>query len=1143
MNKIKNILLYIFFTFLIHDTHPSEEAVIISEFMASNHNTIEDGYGESSDWIELHNYGSTLIDLTGWFLTDSASIPDKYSFPSGTVIHPNEFLIIFASGKKPKTNKDPKRNLHAGFRLSKNGEYLAIIKPDKKTIVHDYSPNYPLQFNDVSYGVSMRIKSHPSPTAQDIGYFKSPTPGAVNNHEISHSGPIIKKVEHEPKILNDSESLIITAEIDKASLTVDRVNLYYRIMHEPEQVTIMLDNGRKPDNKSNDGIYSALIDKSNFKPGHMVRYYVEVNKNISNIAPTRSPPYPKSENAPKHYGTIVRPVDIDGCNLPILHWFLEDEKSVDRVVSSHQRHGVQASVYFDGRFYDNIFSRVRGASGPSFSKKSYKLDFNPGYKFKFLPGQPAVEEINLNSNYQDKAKVREPLAYETYRKSGVISPDSYQVRVHRNGEFFSIANLTEQVDKTFLNRRSLDPEGALYKMYNSGTTSTSGVSKQTRKYESNVDLRQLVTGLKLKGAKGENYVFDNLNVPQIINYWAAGTIIQDFDRTSKNWYLYRDSNNTGQWMMIPWDKDLTFGLMSLQTDNVRGNHDSPTSGTSKVGHPFFGIYENCCSGANSDSGNKVMKALFETRRGREMFLRRLRSLMDEILQAPGTRKQNLFYEDRLDERYEAMRVSAELDLEKWNWGFGSKQTLKQAINILSRKYLMERRIHLFRTHSVNNNKTRKNALIPDSQNRNVVLMLEVDDNMIGSEKNEKEYIKINNLNSFAVDVSNFQLDGLISYKFKPGTVIPSKDTIYLTKNYNSFRSREKSPRGGEGLFIQGDYKGRLSYSRGGVITMADDKGKKLTDFKCSPKLSSQQKYLRITELHYNPQMRTGDNGLIKLEDECEFIELKNIGDINLSLNGVKFNDGIKFTFPPIILKPGASTIITSNLKAFKACYGSELNIAGEYIGNLNNGGERIKLIDTEGNIILNFRYNDNWYSATDGNGYSMVVRSEMSHWSNWGNATNWGVSNQLGGSPGTDNTIFNVQYEGWLLSFYNEDEIKNPENYAADADSDKDGIPTVIEYALGLNPSEPDSSVAITSAEIIEQKDDAFLSCKMSVLSNRIDLNYRGQVSYDLIKWIEAPINLRNLHDGHTEISIYDAHSIHQTNRKYYRIQIIKTKF
>ena len=55
--------------------------------------------------------------------------------------------------------------------------------------------------------------------------------------------------------------------------------------------------------------------------------------------------------------------------------------------------------------------------------------------------------------------------------------------------------------------------------------------------------------------------------------------------------------------------------------------------------------------------------------------------MDEILQPPGTRK-NLFYESRLNEHYEAMHVTSELDLIKWNWGFGSRQTLKQAMNIL-----------------------------------------------------------------------------------------------------------------------------------------------------------------------------------------------------------------------------------------------------------------------------------------------------------------------------------------------------------------------------------------------------------------------------------------------------------------------------
>ena len=106
------------------------------------------------------------------------------------------------------------------------------------------------------------------------------------------------------------------------------------------------------------------------------------------------------------------------------------------------------------------------------------------------------------------------------------------------------------------------------------------------------------------------------------------------------------------------------------------------------------------------------------------------------------------------------------------------------------------------------------------------------------------------------------------------------------------------------------------------------------------------------------------------KNEFEYMELKNIGDIHISLNGVKFVDGIDFTFPPLILKPGATTVITSNLKAFKVRYGSEIKVAGVYNGKLNNTGEELKLIDFMGNPILNFAYNDSWYSATDGNGYS-----------------------------------------------------------------------------------------------------------------------------------------------------------------------------
>jgi hypothetical protein len=48
--------------------------VIINEFLASNSgDTYRDEDGDASDWIELYNFGSSLVDLSGWFLTDDAS--------------------------------------------------------------------------------------------------------------------------------------------------------------------------------------------------------------------------------------------------------------------------------------------------------------------------------------------------------------------------------------------------------------------------------------------------------------------------------------------------------------------------------------------------------------------------------------------------------------------------------------------------------------------------------------------------------------------------------------------------------------------------------------------------------------------------------------------------------------------------------------------------------------------------------------------------------------------------------------------------------------------------------------------------------------------------------------------------------------
>ena len=50
---------------------------ILTEFVASNDTTINDGFGDDSDWIEIYNAGNMAIDLQGYHLTDDSSNPTK----------------------------------------------------------------------------------------------------------------------------------------------------------------------------------------------------------------------------------------------------------------------------------------------------------------------------------------------------------------------------------------------------------------------------------------------------------------------------------------------------------------------------------------------------------------------------------------------------------------------------------------------------------------------------------------------------------------------------------------------------------------------------------------------------------------------------------------------------------------------------------------------------------------------------------------------------------------------------------------------------------------------------------------------------------------------------------------------------------
>ena len=168
--------------------------------------------------------------------------------------------------------------------------------------------------------------------------------------------------------------------------------------------------------------------------------------------------------------------------------------------------------------------------------------------------------------------------------------------------------------------------------------------------------------------------------------------------------------------------------------------------------------------------------------------------------------------------------------------------------------------------------------------------------------------------------------------------------------------------------------------------------------------------LAITEINYHPLEPTAAELMLNPgfeKDDFEFIELKNIGTTTIDLVGVKFTDGITFTFAEgntPLLGPGEFVLLVKNLEAFVARYGEIANIAGEYTGNLRNGGETVCLKSTSGETIVRYTYDDDWHAITDGVGFSLVAVNPYTAPDDWERKDAWRPSAYVGGSPGHDDS-------------------------------------------------------------------------------------------------------------------------------------------
>jgi hypothetical protein len=406
--------------------------------------------------------------------------------------------------------------------------------------------------------------------------------------------------------------------------------------------------------------------------------------------------------------------------------------------------------------------------------------------------------------------------------------------------------------------------------------------------------------------------------------------------------MYRDTNGTGEWEAYPYDFDNTMGNWVYE-ENLR------------TFEPIYG-----------GKGNNLFRALFDDPVFEQMYLRRLRTLMDQLYGPPDS---SGTFEARIHELSELLAPDAQLDNAAWP-PWGTNGGWEQQVRVLRDNFIAPRREFLY------GQTTSHGGPIPAAQPTDASLTFGRIDVSPVSGRQDEEFIELLNPNDYAVDLSGWSLDGDVTMSFRLGTVIPAGGTLFLSPNVNAFRARSEGPTGGQGLMVQGAYAGRLG-SGGGVVRVLDPTGRvaALAEFSGEP--TPVENALRITELMYHP----GESTISGFNDrnDFEFVELRNTGNETLDLTNVLIRDGIQFDFAQSsfqTLEPNQSVLVVRDRVAFEARYGYGLPIAGQYNGRLSNGGERI-VLEEGGTVILDFEYQDVWYPSTDGGGSSLVIVNPM----------------------------------------------------------------------------------------------------------------------------------------------------------------------
>ncbi|MBP7950280.1 MAG: lamin tail domain-containing protein [Verrucomicrobiales bacterium] len=1104
---------------------------------------------------------------TGWDHNTAGAQP--WTYLSGTLMHPND------SNPGPREAPIARWTSTVAGNYTINGSFTRANGADDGTTGRVFLNGVQI-FSALTLANTQPFQLPVTLAAGDqVDFLVDVGPGDSDSFDSTTYVAEIRE-GHPPPLLNTP--IKITARVARTIHPIASVSLKWRRMYYAEQTASMVDNGTGGDDLANDGIYTASLASSGLLPGEMIRWRVEAVDSFSYL--TKDPPYLLPAEDQQYYGTIVENPATATSLLPVIHWFMPT--GVDPGGSTKTR----IELYFKGELYDNCRSTGHGQSTASFPKRSYDIDSPSDHRMKVFddPMARRAKDINLLSNYADKSKMRTTLAYETYQAAGALGHYAFPVRMQFNGQFQALMDFVEDADDRFIDRLGLDPNGALYKVYNTlnsaniTTTNSGGVEKKTRRDDptGTADFAAMITSLAETNslAQRRQYAYDNVNIPQLVNMMAVSGVILHNDWGHKNYFMYRDSDGTKEWYLLPWDVDLSFGHTWV---GGQGYFDDDIDSSKGLFLGASNRLKSLLEGSGSGSGATAAPELVQ------MFLRRIRTLLDRFVGTSPTPAAEFetrmnYWADQIDPlSLPAGTSDAALEWKKWGYWVDGSGTQLPYTNAAAADHTL--RNHLRRMINYNPNPPypssnpnahlgrttipaflagRRTTLysivhqgqaMPAAQAAAPAITISSVDYNPGT--GNQEYVKLTNTGPVAVDVSGWTLSGAIDFRIPDGTIIPTGNgttenigALFVVKDKNGFRARTTGPRAGQYCFCVGGYKGQLS-ARGETLVLSNAEGTQIDTNTWAPSPTAAQQALRITQILFKPNNPTGAELTAIPEliaSDFEWLEITNIGSTLLDLSGAQFTEGIAYTFPAnVTLAAGAKLILAAHPAAFALRYPAVSPVLGPWVGQLSNSGEQLHLLDAAGESVLEFSYNDSWYPPADSAGHSLVMVDPASTpYNEWGGRPRWGVSLAPNGTPGAAVSPLGMVYNFWANTPFTREERDDPLTSGPGVDGDSDGLANLTEYALGGNPKSAVSApLPVGGRTTVDGLDYLTLSFRRQ--KNALDLQYVVETCTDLeTDWQllqELPVSVIDNNDGTETVTVREQLPL-DAARRFIRLKI-----